>query len=83
MKTLMALAVAVALMLTGCGGGSKGDLHRAAGNGYVETAKVLLKEGANVNAKNKNGRTPLYWPMKQGKNNVVKVLVEAGAKYTP
>lgn len=172
MKMLMAVAVAGVLMLAGCVGGSKGDLHQAALNGHVEIVKVLLeagadvnaksgrsgltplheaakkehvdeaaknghvetvkvllkagadvnaedgdgdtpllyaagkrtiedilnpavnfekveivkmllKEGANVNAKNKNGRTPLYWPMKQGKDNVVKVLVEAGAKYTP
>ena len=36
-------------------------LHHAAGFGTLETMKHLLAKGANVNAKNRRGSTPLHW----------------------
>ena len=34
-------------------------LHDAAGNGQIELAKLLLELGADVNAKDDGGKTPL------------------------
>jgi ankyrin repeat protein len=34
-------------------------LHWAAHKGYLEVAKILLARGADVNAKDKDGKTPL------------------------
>ena len=71
-------------------------LYKAALEGKVETIEVLLKEGANVNAKCENGRTALHVPADlgpvvagrtalhaaacMGQAEAVKVLRAAGAK---
>eukprot|EP00961_Rhodomonas_salina_P250925 3392191-Rhodomonas_salina.2 len=34
-------------------------LHMAASQGHTQTVKVLLAEGADVNVRDKQGRTPL------------------------
>jgi ankyrin repeat protein len=34
-------------------------LHDAAAGGFIEVVKVLLAAGADVNARNQRGRTPL------------------------
>ena len=36
-------------------------LHEAARMGNVEIARLLLKQGADVNAKDSDGKTPLNW----------------------
>jgi len=36
-------------------------LHRAASKVHKEMAELLIAKGADVNAKDKNGRTPLDW----------------------
>lgn len=36
-------------------------LHRAPKYGYTYSAKLLLQQGANVNARNINGRTPFFF----------------------
>src|SRR6266511_3672602 len=38
-------------------------LHHAAGFGTIETMALLLDSGADVNAKNRRGSTPLHWAM--------------------
>lgn len=60
-------------------------LFRAVGHGNVETIKVLIDAGADLNAKHEFNRTPLNWAIANGNLEVVKVLMEAGAKspYTP
>ena len=79
MKMLMALAVAVAFMLAIPALGFGGDLHEAAKKKDVEAVKVLLKAGADVNARDKDGGTPLYAAVFWGHVELVKLLLEAGA----
>ena len=54
-------------------------LHRASGGGRIEEVRMLIKEGADVNAKNYNDETPLYWACGGGAVEIVKALLEAGA----
>lgn len=52
-------------------------LHYAADGGYLEIAKYLLSNGANINGN--NGATPLYFAVSRKKVEVVKYLLEQGA----
>ena len=54
------LAGEPALMKAQDGAGST-LLHHAAGFGSLATMKLLLEQGAGVNAKNRRGSTPLHW----------------------
>jgi len=57
----------------------KSALHIAAQFGYVETVKVLLKAGADVNLKDKNGETPLFLAVLEGGPEVQMLLTQSGA----
>ena len=50
-------------------------LSLAAEQGHTEMAKILLKAGAEVNAKNKWGSTPLHRAAIKGRTEVVKILL--------
>lgn len=46
----------------------------------VEIIKILIENGADVNAKNdKDGWTPLIWAAKEGDYDLVKLLIAKGA----
>ena len=59
-------------------------LHAAAGNGHVSVVLTLLAEGANVNAKSGNirtpGWTPLHYAAGYGHISVVLTLLAEGAE---
>lgn len=55
--------------------------HEGAHEGNIEAVKVLLE--ADVNAKDKEGYTPLHWAAALGHVEAIKVLVEAGADVNP
>ena len=55
------------------------DLHSAASAGDVKRVKELLEKGADPNARDEDGRTPLYWAAFRGHVEVVKLLLEHGA----
>ena len=46
---------------------------------YVNTARILLKRGAKVEAKAEQGKTPLHFAASYGDLELVKLLVAAGA----
>jgi ankyrin repeat protein len=55
-------------------------LMLAARTGSVDALKLLLKQGANVNARERrNGTTALIWAAMENRGQAVRLLVEAGA----
>jgi ankyrin repeat protein len=54
-------------------------LHFAAWNGHVEIARLLLQNGAEVDAKSYGGYTPLHCAAEQGNVDILHLLVENGA----
>jgi hypothetical protein len=54
-------------------------LHWAAYNGHIEISRLLLQNGAEVNARSSNGYTPLHWAARNGHVDILHLLVENGA----
>jgi ankyrin repeat protein len=54
-------------------------VHTAALKGHAEVVTILLKAGAEVNAKVLENCTPLYYAAENGHAEVVKILLMAGA----
>ena len=52
-------------------------LYLRPGTDYI--AKILIENGANVNAKDDLGYSPLHWSARLGKDNVAKLLIEHNA----
>mmetsp|Transcript_1063 Transcript_1063/g.3304 ORF Transcript_1063/g.3304 Transcript_1063/m.3304 type:complete len:250 (-) Transcript_1063:570-1319(-) len=55
------------------------SLHYAAGRGSVSLIRMLVEAGANVNANDKFGNTPLFRAVGKNKDEAVAVLLELGA----
>ncbi|HIA62384.1 MAG TPA: ankyrin repeat domain-containing protein, partial [Planctomycetaceae bacterium] len=73
------MASAVAL-LVGCGPQSAGvSLWEASRNGNVKLIKQHLAAGADVNAKDEDGNTPLHEAAGAGHKEIVELLIKAGA----
>lgn len=54
-------------------------LHSAAANGNVETIRRLIKDGADVNALDDSGTTPLIYALVFGYKEAIIELLECGA----
>ncbi len=54
-------------------------LHYAACFGDAATVAALLKAGADVDAKDADGVTPLHEAVRRGHADIVRALVDAGA----
>ena len=54
-------------------------LHTAAGLNKIEAVAALISHGADVNARDKNGETPLMLASYHGYAKVVEALLDAGA----
>ena len=61
------------------GGTINNDLLNASYYGHTESVAMLLKNGAAVNAKDKDGRTALFWASIGGHIVIVAMLLEKGA----
>ena len=64
----------------GYGLGFAGNTHRHVPDGWVPAVKFLVEElGADVNARDHNGYTPLHHAASRGDNDLIKYLVSKGA----
>ena len=55
------------------------QLNAAAGNGNLDKIKMLIDGGADINAANENGITPLIAAKIAGRDEVVQMLLKKGA----
>jgi len=55
-------------------------LHHATRNGDLETVKSLIESGADLNAQNDQGLTPLHLTALNGRTDLAAVLLENGAE---
>jgi L-ascorbate metabolism protein UlaG (beta-lactamase superfamily) len=60
---------------------SRSPLHEAAARGYSAIVDQLLKNGADMNVKDKNGHTALSYALKYGNEKAAEVLKNAKAEY--
>ncbi len=64
----------------GYGLGFAGNTHRHVPDGWLAAVKFLVEElGADVNARDHNGYTPLHHAASRGDNDLLKYLVSKGA----
>ena len=62
------------------GTGFAGVSHVHAPDGWMPAVRYLVEElGADVNARDANGFTPLHWAASRGDNEMIRYLVEKGA----
>ncbi|KAH8984856.1 hypothetical protein EDB92DRAFT_1464439 [Lactarius akahatsu] len=54
-------------------------LHEASSNGFLEVARLLLKHGANVDERDREGRTPFQVASSKGHDEMTKLLLEYGS----
>jgi ankyrin repeat protein len=57
-------------------------LHLAATNGYSGAVDVLIRAGCDVNARDEQDRTPIFYAAKYGNPSCAEILVEHGADRT-
>ena len=55
-------------------------LHNAAYVGATEMGRLLIDQGANVNARNKEFEPPVHLAMERGRSEIAELLREAGAR---
>ena len=53
---------------------------RAARGRRLDVVEVLIAHGADVNAKTKNGKTPIYLAKRYSRDQIVELLRKHGAK---
>jgi ankyrin repeat protein len=64
----------------GYGLGFAGNTHRHVPDGWLPAVKFLVEElGADVNARDHNGYTPLHHAASRGDNELIKYLISKGA----
>ena len=51
----------------------------ASEGGHTDTARLLIENGADVNAKNKSDSTSLMYALEGGHTNTARLLIENGA----
>jgi cytohesin len=57
-------------------------LHQAARDGHIEQVETLIRQGANPDARDEQGKTALHYAAANGHNGTVHVLLTHGADTT-
>lgn len=65
------------------GGSVDAQLFAAAANGDLQGCKILVQRGANVDARDAEGLTPLAWAAQYGRVDVAKYLIAERANLNP
>ena len=58
---------------------SRETLHETAKTGDIKPLQTLLEQGADVNARNKYGDTPLHYAVSNGHTEIAQLLINKGA----
>ncbi|XP_071636411.1 uncharacterized protein [Temnothorax longispinosus] len=58
------------------------DINIAASNGDIQAVQRLLKDGADANDKDIDGRTPLHYAVSSGQSSIVNILLKNRADVT-
>ena len=77
MKSHLLLTTIAAVVLVGCG--PSVDIHQAAKDGNIKAIKQHLAAGVDVNAKDDDGGTPMYWAAVNGRKEIAELLITKGA----
>ena len=79
------LTTIAAVVLVGCGNpeADKALRFAAKSSGNIEAAKQAIDDGADVNAKDKRGRTPLLFAAIGGHKEIAEILIAKGADVSP
>ena len=54
-------------------------LHQSALLGHKKTIESLIASGEDVNAKDKDGHTPLHYAARDGRKEIAEILITMGA----
>ncbi len=92
-KEILLMASALGVLFSGCASlSSKGDINSSNSEGKtaiisaVQNSKgsvsMLLDKGANVNAKDAFGNTPIFLAVEKKDRETIKLLIEKGANVT-
>ena len=79
MKHILITTIA-AVVLVGCGESQEQDIWSATAVGDTNTIELLIAVGQNVNAKNKDGETPLDIAVYKGLTKTTNILRKHGGK---
>jgi ankyrin repeat protein len=79
MFTRLAIGTILFAMLAVSPPAQAGALHDAAKAGELEQVKALLDKGADPEARDNNGESPLNWAALAGHRKVAELLIERGA----
>ncbi len=76
---IILLPILILVTLTTLANAREYPLRDAAGRGDIDTVKMLLDKGYDVNTSDRNGYTALHLAASSGKTEIVKLLLSKGA----